>query len=175
MYGCLLLSYFYDSQLDDAYGNKKIGADGKELSDDFKEPSATGGYGQLQHLGISSYECNKFAHVAKLSTHGPLRVLPTVSRGNWAKLYRTISDNTIVGEDIMKCGITADKLQTFFQQECNCTLPRIIFTKFCEMLAGEQKCKYNKPSVTSSATSSATNKQGSYINYFCSDAAKTRT
>ena len=74
----------------------------------------------------------------------------------------------------MKCGITADKLQTFFQQECNCTLPRIIFTKFCEMLAGEQKCKYNKPSVTPSTTSSATNKQGSYI-IFCSDAAKTKT
>ena len=73
----------------------------------------------------------------------------------------------------MKCGITADKLQTFFQQECKCTLPRIIFTKFCEMLAGEQKCKYNKPSVTPSATSFATNKQGSYINY-CIGVAKTR-
>ena len=68
----------------------------------------------MQHLGISSYKCNKFAHVAKLSTHGLLRVLPTVGGGNWAKLYRTISDNTIVGEDIMKCGITADKLQHFF-------------------------------------------------------------
>lgn len=173
MYGRLLLSYFYDSQLDDAYGNKKKVQMERNFLTILKSPVPR------EDMGDYSIWAYRLINVIDLRTLP--NCLPMVYYEFFQKLVEGTGQNciarsviTIVGEDIMKCGMTADKLQTFFQQECNCTLPRIIFTKFCEMLAGEQKRKYNKPSVTPSATSSATNKQGAYI-IFCSDAAKTRT